>query len=72
MKYAYYLDSLVTHAIGNDVGCAGNHQFPRARNSSSPAKSREIAQVFNGFLDGNFDSRGGHRIIPADIVRLRD
>ena len=54
------------NAVNDDVGKAGDHQFPRVRGPALPAPQREIVKLLDGFQYPPPDLRGGRLIMGSE------
>lgn len=63
------LDLSVLHPVGDDIGCAGNHEFARAGDlanaSDEGIRGKKPRRPGMNLVD---DPRGGTRVMLAEIV----
>ena len=68
MVDARNLDFRVTHAVGNNVGRFGYHQFARAGDAAGCAEFRIFRQqVFDAIEDVQGDALCGGRVMFIDV-----
>ena len=69
MVDARNLDFRVTHAVGNNVGRFGYHQFARAGDAAGCAEFRIFRQqVFDAIEDVQGDALCGGRVMFIDVI----
>jgi len=68
VEYAQNPYSIPCDAIGDDIGRAADHQFPRSLDAARASALREPRQGCDLFTDAGINGDGGFRTVSFDVI----
>lgn len=69
MQHAQDANRIIQNPVGNNIGCAGDHQFPCPLNPSLATAFRELIEYFSLLFDTFIDEDGGPGIILLNEIK---